>query len=889
MKIAALPDNEQERLKHLCDLNILDSASDLFFDQLTQQAAWIFDVPICAVSLIDKDRQWFKSIHGLDVCQTGRDEAFCSHVVLSNELLEVQNALEHPDFHDNPLVVGAPHIRFYCGAPLLDNQGVCIGSFCIIDNQPRVLNSEQKEILKSFSLQAQALVSLHFERHNNLLKTEAIVQSKEDLKRELARQSSLVKNAAAGVIRISQRGIIEEINKKAESLFGYTDGELIGQNVSVLMPQSISQHHDNYLSKYERGKHQSASHLSSVIGEGREVIACDKNGTPIPIHLAVSEVMIDGQSQQEFIGILTDLRESKRKEIQLEKQALLLEKLHLGLTDYQSLISGNSIWRFLQESLRELTNSQYALIGEVDPHKDAPELIVHSLTDLSWDKESQKLMESFLIGASRVSNTQSLLGRVFAKGETVITNSPATAPGRRGLPDGHPPLNNLLGMPIKQGDRILGMIAIANTESQLDEELTQWLEPFVATCSLLIQLYRQMNERERFTQDLEKARDELEKASRAKSEFLSAMSHELRTPLNSIIGFSELLNANRKTPLNEKQSKQVKQINSSGKHLLTLINDILDLAKIESGKLSISLEPTALDSVAVETIEVLQPLADKSGIAIHNLQCADFVEVKADYTRLKQVLINLISNAIKYNRPNGSVELSWTVNDQVVGIHVNDTGMGIPEEDLDSIFEPFNRSSAEHSGIEGTGVGLALTKKIVEYMKGSIEVTSGPDGSNFTVYLPVSCQKSRDVASFPEQPTQSTDAELTKKTTNKTVLYVEDNPANQRLMQDIFEDFDSLELLVAHEPYLGLSMATTHRPDLIILDINMPGMDGFQLLKKIKQEPALMGTPCIALSANAMPLDIKRGLSEGFEHYLTKPIDITKFYKLLDSYFDEEL
>lgn len=881
MKIATLPENEAQRIESLYDLELLDSPNDYYFDQLTAQAAAVFNTPICAVSIIDVNRQWFKSIHGLDVCQTGRDEAFCSHVVTDDSLLEVKNALEAPDFHDNPLVIGEPNIRFYCGAPIHDSDGFCIGSFCVIDTVPREFSQAQKGLLKSFALQAEALVSLHVRNNEN-------IKSQKLLKRELARQSSLVTNAAAGVIRISHKGTIENANKKAEMLFGYSAQELIGHNISMLMPKSVAVHHDGYLNKYDRDKRQNAEHTSSVIGEGRELNALNKHGELIPIHLAVSEVMVDDESQSEFIGIVTDLRETKRKELALERQSMLLEKLHKSLTDYESLISGNGIWSFLQESLRELTNSQYALIGEVDPEKNEPELIVHSLTDLSWDKDSQSLMQRFLEGSSRVTNTQSLLGRVFAKGEVVMTDSPKTAPGRRGLPEGHPPLHNLLGLPIKQGDKILGMIAISNTQSTLDDELVEWLEPFVATCSLLIQLYRQMNERERFTTELEAAKDLIEKASRAKSEFLSSMSHELRTPLNSIIGFSELLQANRKTPLNEKQTKQVHQINSSGKHLLTLINDILDLAKIEAGKLSISLEPTLIDSVASETLEVLQPLADKSGISIFLSSNSDHIEAIADYTRLKQVLINLLSNAIKYNRPQGSVYLSWELRNESVAISVKDTGIGISDDQLEHIFEPFNRSSAENSGIEGTGVGLALTRKVVEYMNGDIEVVSDSLGSTFTVTLPLSSHQARGASNKLEALVNDKNELEHAEIGEKVVLYVEDNPANQRLMQDIFDDFESIKLVVAHEPFLGLEMAKSHEPDLIILDINMPGMDGFQLLERIKQESTLMTIPCIALSANAMPSDIKRGLKEGFEHYLTKPIDIPKFYELLDTYFEEE-
>ncbi len=709
-----------------------------------------------------------------------------------------------------------------------------------------------------------------------------------DLHKALARHQAIFTNAAAGIVHINARGVIESANPMVTTILGYQVEELIGKNVSILMPESIARHHDHYLSNYDRDKRQNSKHESSVIGVGRELEAQHKNGRKVPIHLAVSEVVVGGEGINEFIGIITDLSLIKEFENKLQKQKRLMDTLHTGITDYEQLIAGDTIWQFLQQSLREITESEYALIGEVVTGETGDELKVHALTDLSWDEDSRKLMNELVLGDGKISNQKSLLGRVFAKGEIVKTQSPSTEPGACGLPPGHPPLHNLLALPIKKQGEVLGMIAISNTSLKIDDELIELLEPFVGTCALLIQLYRQMNEREAFMVQLANTRDEMEAANRAKSEFLSSMSHELRTPLNSIIGFSQLLVSSPKSPLNEKQAKQVHQIHSSGKHLLTLINDILDLSKIEAGKLTISLEPTNLGSVIDESYETLKPLADRSGIELRMVASDLDIYAIADYTRLKQVMINLLSNAVKYNRPNGWVSVSSRVEEEQVHIEIRDSGIGIDEAHMETIFEPFNRGKAEGSAVEGTGVGLALTLKIVEYMNGKLSVNSDKSGSCFTVTLPLSSAvtatnnlKSEDQAT--NEPVSGANIRL-----NKRVLYVEDNPANQRLMEDIFEDLDHLDLTVAHEPHLGLDLAREHIPDLIILDIHMPGMDGFQLLRLLKSDQRTASIPCIALSANAMPSDVTRGLREGFDHYLTKPIDIPIFFEILDTYFEEE-
>lgn len=875
--IAPEPIDEAARIAALHGLELLDSDQDPDFDQIVQSICHLLDVPISAISVIDTNRQWFKSIQGLPICETGRDEAFCSHVVYQNARLRVPDTHQSDTFKNNPLVTGPPHIRAYMGEPIYDEDGHVLGSLCAIDTKPNDFSLQDANILKSFARQVEALIRWKFQTKKKL-------ETFSETNRKLARLDTLLENAAAGIVQINSSGMIRMINPAAEKLFGYETGELVGRNVSVLMPQDIATDHDNYLAGYSPHQRRAAHGISSVIGQGRELEARHKSGKPIQVHLAVSAIGGADQAadEQEFFGIFIDLTKTKRIESKLKRQQDLTAMLHAALTDYERLIRGDEIWEFLQTSLRELTDSQYALIAEVEQEETGPVLKVHSLTDLSWDEGSNELMKKLVSGERKISNTKSLLGRVFADGETVLTHDPSTEAGRRGLPDGHPPLHNLLALPIKHEGQVLGMVAISNTNSDLNQDLIDWLDPFVATCSLLIRLYRQMEEREEFTKKIEAARAELEIANEAKRDFLSSMSHELRTPLNSILGFSELLQNSRLVPLQDKQRKQVQQIHSSGKHLLALINDILDLAKIEAGKLTVSLEPIKLDNVVDEAMETLSPLAKEAGISLTVNHPEACISVVSDYTRLKQVLINLMNNAIKYNRPDGEVTCDWQIVGDDVRIAVSDTGYGIAKEHLEAIFEPFNRVKAEGSSIEGTGVGLALTRKIVEYMKGSICVESTPEGSVFSVILPLYGTKAKpDRSQGTGTDTIEPAAQAEQRKTQ--VVYVEDNPANQRLMMDIFEEFEELELIVTHDPRLGLKLIKTHKPALSILDIHLPGMSGIDLVRLMKADPDIADIPAIALSANAMPNDVKEGMTAGFQHYLTKPIDIAKFMTVIDA------
>ncbi|MCW9033824.1 MAG: ATP-binding protein [Alphaproteobacteria bacterium] len=391
---------------------------------------------------------------------------------------------------------------------------------------------------------------------------------------------------------------------------------------------------------------------------------------------------------------------------------------------------------------------------------------------------------------------------------------------------------------------------------------------------------RDITQRIQREKDLSVAKEEADLANQAKSEFLSSMSHELRTPLNGVLGFAQLLEYSPDEPLSERQTEYVDHILKAGDHLLELINEVLDLAKIESGSISLSIEPIEPSIVIQECIELLSPLAEKHEVHIIGDDSGDSEDalVLADFTRLKQILVNLMSNAIKYNRKGGQVTLACHRHREFFRFLITDTGYGIPEDRIEALFLPFNRLEAENSEIEGTGVGLTITKRLVELMGGgiSLESTVGK-GSTFWIDLPVLSEE--ETFTQVRSETREKSYPLATEQTfgeKKMVLYVEDNPANLDLMRELMVQFSDVKMISAHTAELGLELAEAHRPDLILLDINLPGMNGFEALERLQEMEEIKDTPILALSANAMERDIERGLEAGFLDYLTKPLNIEK-------------
>ena len=857
-----LPANETERLQHLHDLAILDTGRDPGFDRLTELAQDLFDVPVALVSLVDQNRQWFKSEQGFNSCETHRDVSFCSHAVLHGANLIIPDAQQDERFRNNPLVTGEHAIRFYAGVPISIRDGLHLGSFCILDTQPRTLSPQEERRLEQLARQAEELIRLH-------QKSIALAREKYEVDISRARYRAIVDSAAAGIIRINHCGTILEVNPFAQQLLDYTEEELKGKNVKVIMPSPWAKEHDDYLRRFMH------SGKAKIIGKGREVEAKRKDGTRLPIHLGVSEVHSNQPDERQFIGILSDLQDIRAAQQAEQQEKALLKILHHGLTDYQALLSQDKLWAFLMEALRELTDSDYAFIGEVLTIKGRKALKLHAITDLSWSEESRRLMEQLVAGDMLLTNPETLIGKVFAGEELIIDNRMQERFGNSHLPPGHPELYRYMGVPIFDQGEVIGMFAIANSPKDYQPEQAEWLNPFTSTCALLIRLYRQMHEREQINEQLRQARDDAQQASEAKSEFLSSMSHELRTPMNAILGFAQLLQSG-KHPLTERQQRHVKQIYKSGQHLLALINDVLDLARIEAGRISVSLEPLNVSEMMQDALEGLQPIADQYQISIQpDESITHGTWVNADYTRCQQVLINLVTNAIKYNRPDGRVFIRCKVMDDQLRIEVEDTGDGISPDQLEELFQPFNRLGAENSAIEGTGIGLALSQQLVELMQGRIGVESEEyKGSCFWFTLPLADnQKNRD----------SSQQQKTEQQQGLHLLYVEDNPASQRLLQAFIDEQPDYRLTLASSAEVALEIAASDVPDLILMDLDLPGISGLQAQKMLARNPLTRKTPVIAVSASASDHCRTKLLQEGFIEYLNKPLDLDQLLQTLQT------
>lgn len=381
---------------------------------------------------------------------------------------------------------------------------------------------------------------------------------------------------------------------------------------------------------------------------------------------------------------------------------------------------------------------------------------------------------------------------------------------------------------------------------------------------------------------LESDKSVAEKANLAKSVFLSSMSHELRTPLNAILGFAQLLEIDTLTPPTLPQKESIGHILKAGWYLLDLINEILELAVIESGKMSLSHEPVSLADLMIDCQAMIEPQAHKHDIRVTFPRFESPCFVDADPTRVKQVLLNLLSNAIKYNRVGGTVGVDCSVISQErIRISVTDTGAGLTPDKLEQLFQPFNRLGQEGGTEQGTGIGLVVSKRLIELMDGAIGVKSTVgSGSVFWFELNLTAEHQLGADAVALEALVPPPAENNMRL--RTLLYVEDNPANLRLVEQLIALRKNMHVLSASDAELGIALARTHQPDIILMDINLPGISGVEALTILRADPLTQHIPVIAISGNAMPHDIRKALESGFFRYITKPIMFNEFMDTLD-------
>jgi PAS domain S-box-containing protein len=654
-------------------------------------------------------------------------------------------------------------------------------------------------------------------------------------------QHAIFNSANFSCIATDAKGVIQIFNVGAERMLGFAAEEVINKVTAadIADPQEAISRAKllsvELATPIEPGFDAMVFKASRGIEDIHEITYIRKDGSRFPAVVSVTALR---DTQDSIIGYLLIGTDNTLRNRFESEQKQLDQRLRDQQFYTRSLIESNI------DAL--ITTDPSGIISDVNKQMEA-------LTGCTRDELIGAPFKNYFTDAERA---EAGIKRVLS--ETKLTNYELTARAR----DGKETVVSYNATTFYDRDRALqGVFAAARdiTERKILDQALQ--ETNLA---------------------LQSAKLTAEKANLAKSDFLSSMSHELRSPLNAILGFAQLMESGTPPPT-PAQRQSIDQILQAGWYLLELINEILDLALIESGKLSLSREPVSLTEMLSECRGMIEPSALRSGIGLTFPRFNDIPFIKADRTRVKQVLINLLSNAIKYNRPGGTVEVICTMHEgQRTRIGVHDTGNGLPPEKLAQLFQPFNRLGQESGSEEGTGIGLVVSKRLVELMGGEIgaESTVGV-GSVFWIELHPT-HAPRLVAPVSELKT-AIPARAHTGAPMHTLLCVEDNPANLMLVEKLLERRPDIQLLVAKDGIRGVEMARSARPDVILMDINLPGISGLVALGILAEDAETAGIPVIALSANAMPSDIEKGLAAGFFRYLTKPIKFNEFMDTLDS------
>jgi PAS domain S-box-containing protein len=619
--------------------------------------------------------------------------------------------------------------------------------------------------------------------------------------------------APDALVVVDTHGKIRFVNAQTEAVFGYTREELLDKPVEVLIPERVRTAHEHHRSSY------AVRPTVRPMSARRELLGRRKDGTEFPVEVSLSPLQTE--SGVLITSAVRDVTERKRTEAQA---ALANQRLLSAVESIQGMFA-----LFDAERRLVMCNSDfrhffaYAIEGPI----------------------VGRSFEDILDGNLRAEHFD-----VSEEGESAFR---ARWLAQHSTAKGTLDLRTRDGHTLRAAHRPTPEGGVVMTIWDITEDMNR-------------------------EQELRKARALAEAASSAKSEFLSSMSHELRTPLNAVLGFAQLLYRDKKNPLTERQKEKLDHILKGGEHLLHLIDDVLDLARIEAGRVAISVEPVSVLDVLENVQATLEPMAARADtkLEISPAPAAD-LRVSADRTRFAQILMNYASNAIKYGKAGSVVRFVATLPDEeTVRVAVIDQGAGIPLDKQDKIFQPFQRAGQELGPIEGTGIGLAICKRLAEIMGGSVGFRSEPQaGSEFWVDLP----RWKDAAVRDGRATDTVRAAVASPLAEgegapHTIVYIEDNPSNIAFMQDLIADFERVRLITAPSAEIGIELTRAQRPDVVIMDINLPGMNGFEAARKLREWPETRDIPVVALSAAAMMRDTQRSEAAVFYRYLTKPVNV---------------
>ena len=628
---------------------------------------------------------------------------------------------------------------------------------------------------------------------------------------------ALLDAAPDGIVVCDGQGMLVLVNSAAERMFGYGRDELVGQSIELLIPEHVRPRHHHHLSSY------TAEPRTRPMGSSLDLRARRKDGGEFPVEISLSPFEAD-----RGLLVIAGIRDvTDRRQLEREKQRAIACLL----------------------SAMEAVQEAFLLFDENDRV-----IMVNSA--------ARALMGPVGDGPITGRTFADLVAALIAAGIYDLGGEPVESWYARRLAYHRNP-SGVLDL------RTPGGRSIRITERKTADHGT-------------VTMIADITEDVQRADDLRRARVQAEAASEAKSEFLSSMSHELRTPLNAILGFAQLLERDRKQPLSERQLDRLSHVLRGGEHLLRLIDDVLDLSRIESGRIAVSSEPVEIAAVLSEVVHTLEPMASRASIRIVPPEVPpETPTVMADRTRLAQVLMNLGSNAIKYGKTNGHVAFRTEPGSGSVRITVIDDGIGIPEDKRDRIFDPFQRAGQEAGPIEGTGIGLTISKRLAELMRGRVGFHSQlGQGSEFWIELPAHIDQAADesrATALAVEPSRLATGER-----RHTIVYVEDNPSNIAFMRELVEDLPSVELLTAPTAEIGLELIRGRLPKVVIMDINLPGMSGFEAVRRLREWPETRDIPVVGLSAAALARDTARAKEAGFHRYLTKPVKVDELTETLE-------
>ena len=828
--------DEGRRLQLLADLEVLDTPPEAGFDALTQAARLITGWPVALVSLIDAERQWFKSYDGLAASETPREQAFCTHALLGGDLFEVPDTHSDARFADNPLVTGAPSIRAYAGQPLVV-QGVSLGTLCVINTVPARLDATQRAQLRALAAATAALLTERLNRAKLTLERERLADfgaASGDWLWETDAQYRIVWLSSAYEGAMGQ---------SAATQLGHPlpDRPLLDARGLPLQP-TLGLHQ-----LCQQGKAFSRANVKMAEGGSERWLSL----SAVPIRGAAGLPMgMRGSAREVTAQILAE----RERDEETQRLGKLVAMAPGALFQFRVDAKGAASFPFATDGLQTLF--------EVSPARAAVD--ASPLFDRIHPDDLPAVLRSIELALTEMALWQA----------TFRVCLPAA--GVRYLSAHSSPQHETDGSVLWHG-------IVTDVTPQV--------------------LQRQEHE------SLQRERDGAQQESQARADALSHVSHELRTPLNAILGFTQLMQAALRedsalATQPERWPQWVQQVHRAASHLLALVNDVLDLSSLEARRFAIDLQPVDAAEVAREVVEMVRPQAILRGLRLQldlqlNLQpdlqpdlqvilsgdheaLADAGRhwVQADKRALRQVLINLLGNACKYTPSGGQVILRLlTVPGPSLRLEVCDDGPGISAEQQARLFRPFERGAEADGATVGTGLGLVISRELVRAMHGQLVLESGPGhGSVFAVELPLVLGSSRPAATaisadslFGGLPKEVTDVPLMFP--DALLLYVEDDPVNGLLMQEFVARTPPLRLRLALDLAQGLIEVHRLKPDLVLLDMNLPDGSGYDLLRRLRADPATRGLRVVALSADAMPEQVQKAMAAGFDDYWTKPVD----------------